>query len=111
LGIGLPLLSLLTVSQFPGILAHESAHFYGGDTKLAPFVYKARMSMPDTFRNIKPPFINNLFLQLMYLAVYSNGICSFTSGSLALFLANRNSARMNWLAWSPVPLLFLRDCG
>jgi heat shock protein HtpX len=40
MGIGLPLLSVLTVSEFRAILAHEFGHFYGGDTKLAPFIYR-----------------------------------------------------------------------
>jgi len=32
MGIGLPLLQLLTVSQFEAVLAHEFGHFYGRDT-------------------------------------------------------------------------------
>src|SRR5215831_15860509 len=35
LAIGLPLLGALTVAQFRAILAHEFAHYYGGDTRLA----------------------------------------------------------------------------
>jgi Zn-dependent protease with chaperone function len=34
MGLGLPLLSLLTVSELRAVLAHEFGHFHGGDTKL-----------------------------------------------------------------------------
>ncbi len=43
--IGLPLLQMLTVSQFRAVLAHEFAHFYAGDTRLGPWVFKARDNM------------------------------------------------------------------
>ncbi len=43
--LGLPLMQLLTVSQFRAILAHEFAHYYGGDTRLGPWVFKARDNM------------------------------------------------------------------
>jgi hypothetical protein len=36
---------MLSVSEFRCILAHEFAHFYAGDTKLGPWVFKARMTM------------------------------------------------------------------
>ena len=52
MGLGLPLLSLLTVSQFRAVLAHEFAHYYGGDTRLGPWVYKTRTSIVRIFENI-----------------------------------------------------------
>jgi Zn-dependent protease with chaperone function len=52
MGLGLPLLSLLTVSQFRAVLAHEFAHYYGGDTSLGPWVYKTKSSMVRIFENI-----------------------------------------------------------
>ncbi len=52
ISLGLPLLSVLTVAEFRAILAHEFAHFYGGDTKLGPWVYKARRAMVQTFENV-----------------------------------------------------------
>jgi len=39
MGLGLPLFSVLTVSQFRALLAHELAHDYGGDTSLGPWAY------------------------------------------------------------------------
>jgi heat shock protein HtpX len=52
MAIGLPLLSILTISEFRGVLAHEFAHYYSGDTKLGPFVYKTQGAMIRTFQNI-----------------------------------------------------------
>jgi len=52
MGLGLPLLSLLNVSEFRAVLAHEFAHYYGGDTSLGPWVYKTRMAMIRVFENV-----------------------------------------------------------
>jgi heat shock protein HtpX len=52
MGIGLPLLGALSLMQFRAILAHEFAHYYGGDTRLAPWVYKAQSSMVRTFKGL-----------------------------------------------------------
>ena len=52
IGLGLPLLSLLTVSQFRAVLAHEFAHYYGGDTSLGPWVYKTKTSIVRVLENI-----------------------------------------------------------
>jgi len=38
--IGLPLMQIMTVSQMRAVLAHEFGHYYGGDTKLGPWVYR-----------------------------------------------------------------------
>jgi hypothetical protein len=43
--LGLPLLQLLTISQFRAILAHEFGHYYAGDTRMGPWVFRARMNM------------------------------------------------------------------
>lgn len=48
MGIGLPLLSLLTVSELRGVLAHEFGHYHGGDTKLGPWIYKTRGAIQRT---------------------------------------------------------------
>jgi heat shock protein HtpX len=52
MGIGLPLLSSLTVSEMRAVLAHEFAHYYGGDTRMGPWVYKTQSAMIRTFQNI-----------------------------------------------------------
>ena len=73
MGIGLPLLSILTVSELRGVLAHEFAHYYGGDTRLGPWVYKTQSAMIRTFQNIgKLGSAGRIAVfQVMYLVVVS----------------------------------------
>lgn len=52
MGIGLPLLAIMTVSELRAVLAHEFAHYYGGDTRLGPWVYKTRMAMVRTIQSM-----------------------------------------------------------
>ena len=52
MGIGLPLLQTLTVAQFRGVIAHEFGHFYGGDTKLAPWIYRTRQAIVRTVQSL-----------------------------------------------------------
>lgn len=52
LAIGLPLLPLLSVSEFRGVLAHEFAHYYSGDTRMGPWVYRTQSAMIRSFQNI-----------------------------------------------------------
>jgi len=52
MGLGLPLLSILTISQFRAVIAHEFAHYYGGDTSLGPWVYKTQTAIIRIFQNM-----------------------------------------------------------
>jgi len=52
MGIGLPLLSILSVSECRAIMAHEFAHYYGGDTKLSPFVYRTQTAIARAFQTV-----------------------------------------------------------
>lgn len=52
MGLGLPLLRILTISQFRAVLAHEFGHYYSGDTRLWPFVHKTRAAMGRTLGNL-----------------------------------------------------------
>lgn len=52
MAIGLPLLAIMTVSELRAVLAHEFAHYYGGDTRLGPWVYRTRMAMVRTIQNM-----------------------------------------------------------
>ncbi|MBI5433859.1 MAG: M48 family metallopeptidase [Planctomycetes bacterium] len=52
-GVGLPLLQTLTVSELRAVLAHEFGHFHGGDTKLGPWVYKTRSAIGRTIVNLQ----------------------------------------------------------
>jgi len=52
MGLGLPLMQALSISQFRAVLAHEFGHFYEGDTRLGPWVYVARGAMVRTLENL-----------------------------------------------------------
>jgi len=55
MGLGLPLLQILTLSRFRAVLAHEFGHYYSGDTRLGPWVYKARAAMVRTLIGLGHP--------------------------------------------------------
>jgi Zn-dependent protease with chaperone function len=52
MGLGLPLLQMLSIAQFRAILAHEFAHYYSGDTRLGPWVYSTQRAMVRIFENL-----------------------------------------------------------
>ena len=52
MGIGLPLMQVLTISQFRAVLAHEFGHYYEGDTRLGPWIFSARAAMARTLENL-----------------------------------------------------------
>ena len=52
MGLGLPLLQILSVTQFRAVLAHEFGHYYGGDTALGPWVYKTRAAIVRTIERV-----------------------------------------------------------
>jgi Zn-dependent protease with chaperone function len=43
---------MLTVSQFRAVLAHEFAHYYAGDTGLAPWVYGTTRALARVYENL-----------------------------------------------------------
>ncbi len=48
MGLGLPLLQVLGVSQLKAVLAHEFGHYHGGDVKLGPWIHKTRAAIGRT---------------------------------------------------------------
>jgi Zn-dependent protease with chaperone function len=52
IGLGLPLLQMLTIAQFRAVLAHEFGHYYAGDTRLGPWVYNARRTIARVYENL-----------------------------------------------------------
>jgi len=72
MGLGLPLLQVLTVSQMRGVIAHEFGHFHGGDTKLGPWIYKTRSAIIRTLSGLaddsllQKPFMwyGNFFMRI-----------------------------------------------
>jgi Zn-dependent protease with chaperone function len=71
MGLGLPLFSVLTVSQFRAVLAHEFAHYYGGDTSLGPWVYRTKTAIVRIFQNVGSlrQFTRVAIIRAMYLAI------------------------------------------
>ena len=48
MGLGLPLMRILTCSQLSAVPAHEFGHYHGGDTKIGPWIYKTRTAIGRT---------------------------------------------------------------
>ncbi|MEJ5224829.1 MAG: M48 family metallopeptidase [Anaerolineales bacterium] len=48
MGLGLPLLQLLSISELKSVLAHEFGHYHSGDTALGPWIYKLRNTIIRT---------------------------------------------------------------
>ncbi|MFN7972754.1 MAG: M48 family metallopeptidase [Acidobacteriota bacterium] len=53
MGLGLPMLQALTVSQMRAVLAHEFGHFAGGDTMLGPWVHKTYSAIGRTLATLR----------------------------------------------------------
>ncbi|MBZ5616022.1 MAG: M48 family metalloprotease [Acidobacteriia bacterium] len=72
MGLGLPLLGALNISQFRAILAHEFAHYYGGDTKLGPWLHRTQMAMIRTFQNMGSvgKAMRVALMQVLYVVVF-----------------------------------------
>lgn len=73
MGLGLALLRVLSVSELRAVLAHEFGHYYGGDTKLGPWVYKTRSAIGRTIVSLgggalQAPFVwyGNMFLRVTH---------------------------------------------
>ena len=62
MGLGLPLLQILTVTQLRAVLAHEFGHYHGGDTALAPWVYKTRIAIVRTLGRLRSNLIQKPFI-------------------------------------------------
>jgi heat shock protein HtpX len=77
MGLGLPLLGALNISQFRAVLAHEFAHYYGGDTKLGPWLHRTQMGMIRTFQNMGSVgrAMRVALMQILYVVVF--GILKF----------------------------------
>jgi heat shock protein HtpX len=73
--IGLPLLQVLNVTELRSVIAHEFGHYFKGDTKLGPWVYKTRSAILRTVAAlsqhsnfIQTPFIlyGKIFLRITH---------------------------------------------
>lgn len=73
MGIGLPLIAVMNLTEFRAVLAHEFAHYYGGDTRLGPWVYKTRIAMVRTIQNMASigNWMRVALVQLVYRLVFA----------------------------------------
>jgi Zn-dependent protease with chaperone function len=53
MGLGLPLLQTLSVSEMRAVLAHEFGHYHGGDTRLGPWLFKTRAAIGRTLQGLR----------------------------------------------------------
>jgi Zn-dependent protease with chaperone function len=97
MGLGLPLMRILTCSQFSAVLAHEFGHFYGGDTRIGPWIYKTRAAIGRTLNSLghgtwlQAPFrwYGKLFLRVTHAVsrrqeFVADGLAARTVGSKPL---------------------------
>ena len=54
MGIGLPLLHVLTVDQLRGVVGHELGHYAGGDTRVSALVHRAGATVARTSEHLGP---------------------------------------------------------
>ena len=62
MGIGIPLMQVLSTQQLRGVLAHEFGHYYGGDTKLGPWLFVTRSAIIRTVVNLASSGSSILYL-------------------------------------------------
>jgi len=89
MGLGLPLMQVLTVGEFKSVLAHEFGHYHAGDVALAPWIYKTRAAIGRTIERL-----SNNILQAIFVA-YSNLFLRITHGVSRRqeFIADQVAAR------------------
>jgi Zn-dependent protease with chaperone function len=99
MGIGLPLMYFLNVSELTAVLAHEFGHYYGGDTRLGPWIYKTRGAIGRTLSNLSgsASFVSGPFNAYgrMFLRV-THGISrqqEYTADAFAASIAGASSLK------------------
>lgn len=82
MALGFPLLSVLTVSEFRAVIAHEFAHFYGGDTGFGPWTNKAREAIVFSLQRLSA---DSGFLHGLSRWAYIGLLRLIVIGTLALY--------------------------
>jgi len=62
MGLGLPLLQTLSVAELRAVLAHEFGHFFAGDTRLGPWIYRTRSAIARTLENLHGSLLQKPFI-------------------------------------------------
>jgi Zn-dependent protease with chaperone function len=82
MALGFPLLSVLTVSEFRAVIAHEFAHYYGGDTGFGPWTNKAREAIVYSLQRLSS---DSGFLHSLSRWAYIGLLRLIVVGTLALY--------------------------
>jgi Zn-dependent protease with chaperone function len=61
MGIGLPLLQMLSVAELKAIVAHEFGHYASGDVKVGPWIYKTRAAIGRAIEGVHGTVIEGPF--------------------------------------------------
>jgi Zn-dependent protease with chaperone function len=61
MGLGLPLLQIVTVPELKAILAHEFGHYCAGDVRLGPWIYKTRAAIARTRQGLSGTLFESFF--------------------------------------------------
>jgi heat shock protein HtpX len=70
--VGLPMIAALTVSELRGVLAHEFGHYVGGETRLAPVIYRTRQAIGRTVNALARS--EHVITRLMFVPFYLYGL-------------------------------------
>lgn len=61
MGLGLPLMQGLSVSEFKAVLAHEFGHYAAGDVSLGPWIYKTRAAIARVMESLGDSWLSVMF--------------------------------------------------
>jgi Zn-dependent protease with chaperone function len=70
--VGLPMIAALTVSELRGVLAHEFGHYVGGETRLAPVIYRTRRAIGRTINALARS--EHVITRLMFVPFHLYGL-------------------------------------
>lgn len=62
MGVGLPLLQVLTPGELKGVIAHEFGHYCAGDVAIGPWIYKTRSAIGRTIDGVHDTLLEKPFL-------------------------------------------------
>jgi hypothetical protein len=73
----------MSVAEFRAVVAHEFAHFYSGDTRLGPLIYKTRSAMARTLENLSSSrsqtirFLRRFWVAQIFHTVVVGGLAAY----------------------------------
>ena len=62
MGVGLPLIQILTQDELKGVIAHEFGHYCAGDVAVGPWIYKTRSAIARTLSSVHDTLLEKPFL-------------------------------------------------